>query len=122
MNKPKDTDEYIAGFPPEIQDKLQALRGAIRSAAPDAQEVISYGMPAYKYKGMLAYFAAHTKHIGLYPMSGTIAHFRDQLAGFTCSKGTVQLPFDQPMPLDLIRKMVAFRVSENLMKEFKKKK
>jgi len=122
MNKPKDVDEYIASFAPDIQQKLSALRSAIKAAAPDAQEVISYGMPAYKQNGMLVYYAAHTRHIGLYPMSACIAHFEKELVDFTCSKGTVQLPFDRPMPLELITRMVEYNISANLLKMLKKKK
>lgn len=108
-------DEYIAGFPPEVKGKLQDLREAIMKAAPKAEEVISYNMPAYKFNGILVYFAAHKKHIGFYPGSGAITGiFKDSLSGYKTSKGTVQFPLDNPLPLPLIKKIVKFRIQENL--------
>lgn len=118
----KNTDEYIQQFPAEVQAKLQELRTVIKKAAPEAEETISYAMPAYKYKGILVYFAGHKNHIGFYPASSGISVFEKELAGYHTSKGTVQFPLDKPLPLDLIHKMVAFRVSENIQKAEAKKK
>jgi len=114
MKKPANTDEYIATFPKEIQVKLQQIRGAIQGAAPGAEEVISYGIPAFKLKGMLVWFAAHTSHIGFYPRGSGIEDFKEELSGYKVSKGTIQFPFDEPLPLELIGRIVQFRVQENL--------
>ena len=122
MNKPKDFDEYIASYPEDIQEILEQLREAIKKAAPGAEEVISYGMPSYRQNGRLIYFAAHKSHIGLYPMATGIAAFRNRLSAYKWSKGTVQFPFDKPLPLGLITKIVKFRVKENLQKVKTKKK
>ncbi len=122
MNKPKDFDEYIASYPEDIQEILERLREAIKKAAPGAEEVISYGMPSYRQNGRLIYFAAHKSHIGLYPMATGIAAFRNRLSAYKWSKGTVQFPFDKPLPLGLITKIVKFRVKENLQKVKTKKK
>lgn len=120
---PKDTDEYIAGFPASVQELLQTVRTTIKSNAPQAVEVISYGMPAFKLHGMLAYFAAYTHHIGFYPGASGIAACKEDLSGFKNAKGTVQFPFDKPIPVDLIAKMIQYRVIENTEKaEAKKKK
>ncbi len=122
MNKPQSTDEYIAAFPAEIQTLLNQMRTAIRQAAPDAEEVISYGMPAFKQKGMLVYYAAFTKHIGFYPTSSGIEAFQDELSNYVGGKGSVQFPFSQPLPLDLVQRIVAFRVNENMLKANGKKR
>ena len=125
MNMPlvKDTDEYILQFPTEVQAKLQELRAVIKQTAPDAEETISYAMPAYKFKGILVYFAGHKNHIGFYPASSGIANFEKELSGYTTSKGTVQFPLNKPLPMDLIKMIVEFRVAENLQKaELKKKR
>lgn len=125
MNMPlvKDTDEYIFQFPEEVQAKLQELRSIIIQAAPEAEETISYAMPAYKLKGILVYFACHKNHIGFYPASSGIANFEKELSGYKTSKGTIQFPLDKPLPLDLIKMIVEFRVTENLQKaELKKKR
>jgi uncharacterized protein YdhG (YjbR/CyaY superfamily) len=114
--KPVNVNQYISFFPPETQLLLQQLRIAIRQAAPDAEEVISYQMPAYKYHGMLVYFAANKNHIGFYPTSTPVIAFKKELAGFECSKGAIRLPFDQPLPLGLIREIVRFKIEENLEK------
>lgn len=108
-------DEYISSFPPEIKSKLQDLRKAIRQAAPRAEEVISYNMPAYKFHGILVYFAGHSHHIGFYPGSSAITGiFKDSLTSYKTSKGTVQLPLDKPLPIGLIKEIVKFRANENL--------
>jgi uncharacterized protein YdhG (YjbR/CyaY superfamily) len=107
-------DEYIAIFPAEIQAILEELRAAIRAAAPDAEERISYQMPAFALHGNLVYFAAAKNHIGFYPTSSGIAAFQQELSAYEGSKGAVRFPIGQPLPLDLIRRMVEFRVAENL--------
>lgn len=115
--KPKNIDEYIADFTPEIQTLLEQMRLAIKTAAPLAEEVISYQMPAFKLNGMLVWFAAHTKHIGLYPNSSGIAIFKNELSSYKSSKGAIQFPFDKPLPLNLISEIVKFRAAENLQKQ-----
>lgn len=120
---PRTIDEYIAGFPDEVQQVLQQIRLTIRSAAPDAQEAISYQMPTFKLHGNLVHFAAHKKHIGFYPAPSGIEAFKDELAPYASSKGAVQFPLDQPIPYDLIRNIVTFRVAENLARaEAKRRK
>lgn len=122
MKAPKDVDEYIAAFPKDVQDKLQDIRGAIRAEAPNAKEVISYGMPAFKQNGVLVYFAAHKGHIGFYPTSSGISAFRNELSGYKQSKGTVQFPLDEEIPLDTIRKIVRFRADEDKAKARKNRR
>jgi uncharacterized protein YdhG (YjbR/CyaY superfamily) len=122
MKKPKNTEEYISWFPLETQKLLQQLRVTIKKAAPKAEEVISYAMPAYKQNGMLVYFAAYAKHIGFYPTSSGIAAFKKEISVYKSSKGAVQFPIDKPLPAGLITKMVKFRVKENLEKAMLKKK
>lgn len=107
-------DEYIAQFPPEIQEKLERIRSVIKVAAPEAEEKISYQMPTFFLKGNLVHFAAHTKHIGFYPTPSGIEAFEKDLAVYKNAKGSVQFPIDQPMPLQLIAEIVKFRVEENL--------
>lgn len=107
-------DEYIATFPAEVQKLLQEMRAAIRAAAPEAQEKISYQMPTFYLKGNLVHFAAHQKHIGFYPAPTGIEAFQAELAVYKGAKGSVQFPIDQPLPLDLVRRIVEFRVAENL--------
>jgi uncharacterized protein YdhG (YjbR/CyaY superfamily) len=114
--KPETIDEYIAGFPEEIQELLQQVRTTIHKAAPTAAEVISYQMPAFKLNGMLVYFAAFTKHIGFYPTASGISAFKEELSEFKGSKGAMQFAYCKPLPLDLITKIVKFRVNENLLK------
>ena len=109
-------DEYIATFPAETQKILQELRAVIHLAAPGAQEKISYQMPAFHLKGNLVYFAAWKDHIGFYPTSSGIRAFQQELSAYEFSKGAVKFPLDQPLPLDLITRIVKFRVAENLKK------
>jgi uncharacterized protein YdhG (YjbR/CyaY superfamily) len=116
LKAPVSVDEYIAGFPPAIQDRLIKIRSVIIKAAPEAEEKISYGMPAFTLKGMLIYFAAHTKHIGLYPLTSAIISFRDELSEYKTAKGSIQFPNDKPLPVKLISQIVAFRVAENKFK------
>ena len=112
----KSVKDYMADQPAEVRAILEELRQAIIKAAPDAEEVISYNMPAYKYHGMLVYFAGHKKHIGFYPTGSGIEAFKKELAGYKGSKGAVQFPFDKPLPLKLITQIVKFRVKINLDK------
>jgi uncharacterized protein YdhG (YjbR/CyaY superfamily) len=109
-------DEYISTFPEEIQKKLQEVRAAIKAAAPDAEEKISYKMPAFAQKGILVYFAAWKNHIGFYPVPSGTQAFKQELSVFESSKGAVKFPLDQPMPLDLIGRIVKFRLAENIKK------
>ncbi len=116
-NKPDPyttVDAYIAAFPPNIQHTLAELRATIRAAAPDATEKISYQMPTFAQAGNLVHFAVHKQHIGFYPAPSGIEAFREELAPYKSSKGAVQFPLGQPLPLDLIRRIVQFRVAENL--------
>ena len=116
-----DIDKYITGFPRNIQKLLMQLRAIIRKAAPNAEEVISYGMPAFKQNGNLVYFAAWKNHIGFYAMpSGNIA-FKKELSAYEGAKGSVKFPIDKPLPLTLITKIVRFRVKENLERTKAKK-
>lgn len=115
-------DEYIAGFPPQIQELLQRIRATIRENAPLAQEAISYGMPTFKLHGNLVHFAAHTHHIGFYPAPSGIDNFRQELARYKTSKGALQFPFERPIPFDLIAAIVRFRVGENMKQAEMKRK
>ena len=108
-----NVDQYISGFSDDTQTKLIQLRQLIKETAPQAVEVISYGMPGYKLEGMLVWFAAAKNHIGLYPKANVLEVFKDELTSFKCSKGTVQFPLSAPLPVDLIKKIVQFRVEEN---------
>ena len=110
----RSIDEYIATFPEDIQTHLEAVRTTIKAAAPDAEERISYAMPAFALNGILVYFAGHKNHIGFYPTSSGIEAFKDELSIYEHTKGAVRFPLNQPLPLDLIRKIVQFRVAENL--------
>lgn len=113
----KNVDEYIALQPPEVQEILKKLRQAIKKAAPQAEEGISYTMPAYKYHGVLVYFGAYKTHIGFYPTGNGIAAFKKELSAYEGSKGTVRFPLNKPLPLGLISKIVKYRVKENLAKK-----
>jgi uncharacterized protein YdhG (YjbR/CyaY superfamily) len=112
----KTVDEYLSTFPASIKSKLQGLRDTIKKAAPKAEEVISYNMPAFKQEGALVYYAGYKGHIGFYPVSSGIAAFKKELVGYEQSKGTVRFPLDKPIPVGLITKIVKFRVKENLEK------
>jgi len=116
-------DEYILIFPADLQKLLSDLRKVIREAAPDAEEIISYNMPAYRNYGMLVYFAANKNHIGFYPGSSLVTEvFRKELAEYKTSKGTVRFPLDKPLPIGLIKRIVKFRVNFNLDKHKSKSK
>jgi uncharacterized protein YdhG (YjbR/CyaY superfamily) len=107
-------DAYIASFPNDIQDILNRLRATIRGAAPNAEEKISYQMPTFTLQGNLVHFAAHKNHIGFYPTPSGIAAFQEELLEYKGAKGSVQFPINQPLPLELIHRIVQFRVAENL--------
>jgi uncharacterized protein YdhG (YjbR/CyaY superfamily) len=110
-------DEYIATFTPNVQGILEELRRAIQDSAPDAKEAISYQIPTFKLNGNLVHFAAFKNHIGFYPTSSGISKFKRELSHYSVSKGTVRFPINEPIPLDLIRKIVKYRVKENLSKK-----
>ncbi len=122
MNKPLNFDDYLSGFPPETQKVLKQVRATIKKAAPSAEEVISYGMPGFKLNGMLVWFAGYAKHIGFYPKPDAIAAFDKELSVYKRAKGSVQFPLAEPMPLDLITRMVKFRVVQNSAPTVNKKK
>lgn len=112
----ENMDEYIATFPKNVQDILEKLRRVIKESAPNAKEAISYGIPTFKLNGNLAHFAAFNKHIGFYPTPSAIEAFKQELAPYKQAKGSVQFPIDKPMPFDIVRKIVEYRVKENLDK------
>ena len=117
MNKRfKNVEEYIATTPQPLRAKLRQLRVTVRKAAPKAEEFISYNMPAYKQEGMLLWFAAFKNHIGFYPKTEAMVAFKKELAAFKHAKGSVQFPNDQPLPLDLVRKIVRYRVKQNFVR------
>jgi uncharacterized protein YdhG (YjbR/CyaY superfamily) len=122
LTKPKNFEEYITAFPAETQKILEQLRETIRKAAPDADEIISYGMPSFRLNGRLVYFAAFKNHIGFYPMVTGIEAFKTNFSGYKWAKGSVQFPLQKPLPHELITKIVKFRVRENLEKSKKKTK
>ena len=110
----RDVDAYIAGFPPGVRTILKKMRATVRKAAPQAQEKISYRIPAFALNGNLVYFAAFKNHIGFYPTSSAIKSFKRELSRYVGAKGSVRFPLDQPIPFDLVAKIVKFRVTENL--------
>jgi uncharacterized protein YdhG (YjbR/CyaY superfamily) len=113
-SSPKTVDEYLAGVPEPARTTLNKIRAIIRSAAPSkATETISYGMPAFKYNGILVWFAAFSNHCSLFPTASVIDTLRVDLRGFRISKGTVQFPTDKPLPASLVKKMVKLRVAQS---------
>ena len=118
---PQNIDEYIAGFPLEIQKILQEIRSTIAKTVPEAQEKISYGMPTFTLEGNLVHFAAFKKHIGFYSTPSGTTEFQQEISAYKYAKGSIQFPISQPMPFDLIAQIVKFRVQENLAKAAKKK-
>ncbi len=119
---PDTIDEYIAGFPAGIQQLLEQVRATIKKAAPEAEETISYAMPAFRYQGKgLVYFSAFKAHIGFYPVPSGMKAFKKELSSYKTGKGSVRFPLDKPMPLKLITDIVKFRVKENLAKTKTKK-
>ena len=113
---PTTIDEYITACPPDAQPILQKLRAVIRAAAPDAVEKISYGMPCFYQKGNLVYFGLHAHHVGFYPTGSGMEAFVGELGAYKTSKGAVQFPLDQPIPYDLVTRMVQFKVAQNTKK------
>ena len=114
-------DEYIKRCPPKVQTLLRQVRRTIKATAPEAEEVISYAIPGYKYHGMLIFFAAFRDHISVYPAPREHAAFKKELAVYKGGKGTVQFPLDAPIPLDLVKRITRFRMQENLEKANAKK-
>ncbi len=119
---PNTIDEYIAGFPQDVQQKLESIRTAIRKAAPDSQETISYGIPTFTLKGSLVHFAAFKRHIGFYPTPSGIERFKKELSAYEGAKGSVRFPLDKPVPLALIKRIVKFRTKENLERARQKRR
>ncbi|CAH1059214.1 iron chaperone [Paenibacillus pseudetheri] len=115
-------DDYISKFPPEIQEILSTIRKVIKEAAPDAKEKISYQMPTFELHGNLVHFAAFKNHIGFYPTPNGIDAFKEELSVYKGAKGSIQFPLNQPMPYELISKIVKFRVAENIKKAEDKRK
>lgn len=121
--KPTSVEEYFSWFPPEIQAKLQQIRETLREALPHAKEVISYSMPAFKTTEVLVYYAAAKKHMGYYPTNSGVEEFKKELAEYVTSKGAIQFPYDQDLPLELISQIAQFRDEEaKLRAELKKKR
>ena len=113
MRKFRTVDEYISALPSQAKDAAASLRQAIQQAAPQAEEAISYNMPAFKWNGVLVWYGAFKNHIGFYPRASAIAAFKSELAPFKTSRGAIQLPIDKPIPINLIKKIVKFRIGEN---------
>jgi uncharacterized protein YdhG (YjbR/CyaY superfamily) len=115
---PKSVDEYLAGVPEPARSTLNKIRAAIRSAVPaEATETISYWIPAFKYKGVLVWFAAFSDHCSLFPTASVVEAFKNELKGYSTSKGTIQFPTDKPLPTALVRKLVKLRVTQNESKK-----
>ena len=115
---PKNVDEYLAGVPEPARSTLNKMRAAIRSTVPpEATETISYGMPAFKHKGVLVWFAAFSNHCSLFPTASVIEAFKSELKGFSTSKGTIHFPTDKPLPTALVKKLVKARVAQNESKK-----
>ena len=115
---PKNVDEYVAGVPEPARSTLNKIRAAIRSAVPpEATETISYRIPAFKYKGVLVWFAAFSNHCSLFPTASVIEAFENELKGFSTSKGTIHFPTDKPLPTALVKKLVKARVAQNESKK-----
>ena len=119
-NKPENIDQYIAGFAPDVQEKLKSIRKLVHDTIPEAVETISYQMPAFKYNGkILVYFAAFKNHIGFYATPEANLAFKDELLEYKTTKGTIQLPYNKPIPMELLRKIILYKATFN---EIKKKK
>ncbi|MBM7568613.1 iron chaperone [Paenibacillus sacheonensis] len=118
---PDSTDDYIAAFPPNVQETLQALRQTIKEAAPEAKEKIAYQMPAFDLHGSLVYFAAYKNHIGFYPTASGIRDFQDELSAYKTSKGAIQFPLGEALPFALIKRIVEYRAAENIEKASRKR-
>lgn len=118
----RNIDEYIAAFPTDVQEILEQIRTTIREAAPEAEEAIKYRIPTFVLNENLVHFAAFKNHVGFYPTRSGIEKFKDELSSYEGAKGSVRFPIDKPMPLRLIKKIVAFRVKEVQAKAAAKKK
>ena len=119
-NKPENIDQYIAAFAPDVQEKLKSIRKLVHDTIPEAVESISYQMPAFKYNGkILVYFAAFKNHIGFYATPEANLAFKDELSEYKTTKGTIQLPYNKPIPMELLRKIILYKATFN---EIKKKK
>lgn len=118
----KDIDHYIRSVPEDMRDRMDQMRSIIRKAAPKATEAIKYGMPTFVFHGNLVHFAACKNHVGFYPTPSGIESFPKELDGYTCTKGSIHLPLDRPLPAKLITRIVKFRVAENQEKALKKKR
>ncbi len=110
----KTIDDYIKQFSPDVQDRLRAVRSAVREAAPDAAEIISWQMPTFHQKGNVVHFAAFKNHISLFPGPSGVEAFADRLKTYETSKGAIRFPHDQPLPLELIKEIVQYRAAENI--------
>ncbi|KAF0226844.1 MAG: hypothetical protein FD133_1097 [Erysipelotrichaceae bacterium] len=120
---PENIDEYIALFPSDLQTRMQELRKLIRETAPESNERMAYQMPTFYYYGNLVHFACFTHHIGFFPGSSGVEHFLPELKGLKTSKGTIQIPHKMDLPLELIKRIVEFRILENAQEgQLKKKK
>lgn len=119
---PTTIDEYIAGFPDDVQEILKQIRATVTEAAPGATEAIKYGIPTFVFNGNLVHFAAFKNHIGFYPTPSGIEAFKEQLSQYESAKGSVQFPIKEPMPLNLIEKIVHFRMEETKAKAASKKR
>ena len=119
MKKYSTVDEYFSDFTEMAQVKLQELREIIKDAAPQAKEVISYNMPAFKQNGILVYYAAYQNHMGFYPTPSGITTFESRLTHYKYSKGAIQFPIDQPLPKELIQDILRFRIEEDFLKKKK---
>ncbi|MCA9733077.1 MAG: DUF1801 domain-containing protein [Deferribacteres bacterium] len=119
---PQTIDEYIGNFPPEIQEILEKIRQTIRETAPEAKEKISYQIPTFTLNGNLVHFAGYKTHIGFYPAPSGIEKFDKEVADYKTGKGTLQFPLDKSIPYKLIKRIVKFRISENLNKTHAKKR
>lgn len=124
QSRPAQTniDEYIAAFPTRIQTILKKIRQTIHNTAPEAEEIVSYRMPAFRQDGILVYFAAFKNHIGLYPPVSGDAKIKKAIAPYAGEKGNLRFPLDQPIPYDLIERIVKFRLKQNLAKAAEKRK
>jgi uncharacterized protein YdhG (YjbR/CyaY superfamily) len=120
-NQATNIDDYIAAYPEDIQQLLQTIRATIHQAAPEAEEAIKYGIPTFTLNGNLVHFGGYKNHIGFYPAPMGIEAFKEETKIYEAGKGTLQFPIDKPLPLDLINRIVKFRVEKNLEKAKKKK-
>lgn len=121
-SKPATIDRYIAAFPKDVQKMMQQIRETIKKTAPEAEEKISYAMPAFTLKGQdLVYFAGYENHIGFYPAPAGVEAFKKDLSGYKTGKASIQFPLDKPMPMGLITKIVKYRIKQNLEKAKAKK-